>query len=122
MATAGPVPAGAGWAFEFKWDGVRAVTSVGGGRVHVISRNNNDVTRTYPELAALTGLLDDHAVVLDGEIVARPILTVTATMDHRYLDGAHAARLGRSVREYLENPAVFEQLSTRDTVEERAYE
>jgi hypothetical protein len=29
-------------------------------------------------------------------------------MDHRYLDGAHAARLGRSVRAYLEDPAAFE--------------
>jgi bifunctional non-homologous end joining protein LigD len=70
LATAGPVPAGPGWSFEFKWDGVRAVTSVGGGRVHVISRNNNDVTRTYPELGALVDLAGDHAVILDGEIVA----------------------------------------------------
>lgn len=70
LATAGPVPTGEGWGFEFKWDGVRAVTAVGGGQVHVISRNNNDVTRTYPELAALAPILADQAVVLDGEIVA----------------------------------------------------
>lgn len=69
LATAGPVPTGPGWAFEFKWDGVRAVTAVGAGRVHVISRNNNDVTRTYPELAALASMVGEHAVVLDGEIV-----------------------------------------------------
>jgi bifunctional non-homologous end joining protein LigD len=70
LATAGPVPTGSGWAFEFKWDGVRAVTAVGAGRVHVISRNNNDVTRTYPELAALAPMVGEHAAVLDGEIVA----------------------------------------------------
>jgi pyruvate dehydrogenase E2 component (dihydrolipoamide acetyltransferase) len=50
-------------------------------------------------------------VVAEGEIVARPILTITATMDHRYLDGAHAAKLGRSVREYLEDPGAFETVS-----------
>ena len=70
LAIAGPVPTGPGWGFEFKWDGVRAVTSVGADQVHVISRNNNDVTRSYPELGALTGLIADHAAVLDGEIVA----------------------------------------------------
>lgn len=71
LAVASPAPPrGEGWGFEFKWDGVRAVTAIGGGRIHVISRNNNDVTRTYPELAELIDLLGDRAVVLDGEIVA----------------------------------------------------
>jgi hypothetical protein len=73
-------------------------------------------------ILALVSEVADKAVVVDGEIVARPILTVTATMDHRYLDGAHAARLGRSVREYLENPAAFEQVSTRETVKEPAHD
>lgn len=40
----------------------------------------------------------------EWQIVARPILTITATMDHRYVDGFHASRLARSVREYLEDP------------------
>ncbi|MDQ3963369.1 MAG: hypothetical protein M3277_05595 [Actinomycetota bacterium] len=31
-------------------------------------------------------------------------------MDHRYLDGFHAARLAKSAREYLENPRKFEPL------------
>lgn len=70
LATAGAVPSGGGWAFEFKWDGVRAVTSVGASLVHVISRNSNDVTRTYPELADLAGMVGEHDAVLDGEIVA----------------------------------------------------
>ena len=57
---------------------------------------------------ALVGEIEPKPVVVDGEIVARPMLTVSATMDHRYLDGSHAARLGKSVRAYLENPAAFE--------------
>jgi len=60
-------------------------------------------------ILALVSEVTQRPVVLDGEIVARPILTLTATMDHRYLDGSHAARLGRSVRDYLEDPARFEE-------------
>jgi pyruvate/2-oxoglutarate dehydrogenase complex dihydrolipoamide acyltransferase (E2) component len=52
----------------------------------------------------LVGEVTPKPVVLDDEIVARPILTITATMDHRYVDGFHASRLARSVREYLEDP------------------
>jgi pyruvate/2-oxoglutarate dehydrogenase complex dihydrolipoamide acyltransferase (E2) component len=39
---------------------------------------------------------------------------MTATMDHRYLDGAHAAKLARSVRAYLEDPSHFELLRGRE--------
>jgi pyruvate dehydrogenase E2 component (dihydrolipoamide acetyltransferase) len=61
-------------------------------------------------ILALVSEITPKPVVVDGEIVARPILTMTATMDHRYLDGSHAARLARSVRAYLENPSTFEAL------------
>jgi bifunctional non-homologous end joining protein LigD len=50
LATAGPLPTGPGWAFEFKYDGVRALTHVDG-ELRVLSRNGNDITGTYPELA-----------------------------------------------------------------------
>ena len=33
LATAGKVPTGPGWAFEFKWDGVRAVVAAAGDQV-----------------------------------------------------------------------------------------
>ena len=47
--------------------------------------------------------------VAEGEqVVVRPVLIVSATMDHRYVDGAHAARLAKSVRAYLENPRAYE--------------
>src|SRR4051812_5893848 len=57
------------WGFELKWDGVRAVAYVEGDHVALISRNDRDMTRSYPELAALSGMLDTP-VILDGEIVA----------------------------------------------------
>ena len=69
LAAAGALPHGSGWAFEFKYDGVRAVSYTGDG-VRVMSRNHNDVTTTYPEAAELGRLLGGRSAVLDGEIVA----------------------------------------------------
>ncbi|WP_232234677.1 non-homologous end-joining DNA ligase [Actinoplanes sp. N902-109] len=70
LAAPGPLPGGAGWAFEFKYDGVRAISYVQPGSVRVLSRNNNDVSTHYPELGALSGLLGGRSAILDGEVVA----------------------------------------------------
>lgn len=67
LATAGPVPTASGWAFEIKFDGVRAVAYARPGGARLFSRNDRDVTSSYPEIAA-TGLGD--GVVVDGELVA----------------------------------------------------
>lgn len=56
-----------GW--EFKWDGVRAVSYISDGRVRLVSRNDLDMTLNYPELATL-GDRVPGPVILDGEIVA----------------------------------------------------
>jgi bifunctional non-homologous end joining protein LigD len=70
MATAGPAPTGPGWAWEWKWDGVRAIVAVApGAAVRAMSRNDRDITGSYPELLALTDLVD-QPVLLDGELVA----------------------------------------------------
>ena len=63
-------PPGDGWAWELKWDGIRAIGYVDGGRIRLVSRNGNDVTRRYPELRRLGEALGTRDVVLDGEIVA----------------------------------------------------
>lgn len=69
LATAGRPPAGSGWAFEFKWDGVRAILDVTGSGLTVVSRNGNDATASYPELAVVIERLAGRTAVLDGEIV-----------------------------------------------------
>lgn len=56
----------------------------------------------------LVGEVVERAVVVSGEVVVRPILTLTATIDHRYIDGFHAARLAKTVRRYLADPAAEE--------------
>ena len=58
------------WRLEAKWDGVRAIATVADGRTTLTSRNDKDMTGTYPEIAELSSLLQGHTAVLDGEIVA----------------------------------------------------
>src|ERR1700694_476724 len=58
------------WAFEVKWDGVRAIAYSEPGRIRFTSRRGNDITAAYPELRALNRMLGAHAAILDGEIIA----------------------------------------------------
>lgn len=55
------------WAFEPKWDGVRAICYWEDGALLVRSRAGRDVTATYPELRNLEF---DRQTILDGEIIA----------------------------------------------------
>jgi hypothetical protein len=55
-------------------------------------------------LYVLIGAVRDRAVVVDGVVVVRPMLTVTATIDHRYIDGFQAATLARVFRRVFEDP------------------
>ncbi|WP_035765263.1 ATP-dependent DNA ligase, partial [Arthrobacter sp. H20] len=58
------------WAFEMKWDGVRAIATVTPEGVQLTSRNGNDMTLLYPEISDLGGYVNGENSVLDGEIVA----------------------------------------------------
>ncbi len=58
------------WLFEIKWDGYRAVAFVDGGKVRLVSRNQNDMTRQFAELRDLPDFLRARTAILDGEIVA----------------------------------------------------
>jgi bifunctional non-homologous end joining protein LigD len=62
------LPRGPGWAFEFKWDGVRALLDSRNGEVRLYSRNGARVDAAYPELVSQGATLGD--ALLDGEIVA----------------------------------------------------
>jgi bifunctional non-homologous end joining protein LigD len=73
LAVPGELPAAAEdpqWRFEMKWDGVRAVSYVRDGEVRLLSRNDLDVSRSYPEIARPPAALATAAAVLDGELVA----------------------------------------------------
>jgi len=71
LAKPGGLPAeDARWAFEIKWDGVRAIAYSRPGELRLESRNLNDITDKYPEIGRIDRALGSHAAVLDGEIVA----------------------------------------------------
>ena len=64
----GTPPAGDAYLHELKWDGVRAVTAWDGDSVSMRSRNDNEMSATYPELARGAHQLE-AGVVVDGEVV-----------------------------------------------------
>ncbi|MEM7284946.1 MAG: non-homologous end-joining DNA ligase [Actinomycetota bacterium] len=68
-AVAGRLPVGDGWAYEIKWDGMRAIAALGDGGVRARSSRLNDITPRFPELQPLAETLAVDAV-LDGELVA----------------------------------------------------
>ncbi len=63
-------PDASAYGYEVKWDGVRALAYVEGGRARFESRKGGDITSRYPELRGLGAALGATPVVLDGEIVA----------------------------------------------------
>jgi bifunctional non-homologous end joining protein LigD len=71
LARTGPLPKDDDkWAYEIKWDGVRAIGYATGGRLRLASRNGRDITPRYPELRDLGRALAGREAVLDGEVVA----------------------------------------------------
>ena len=106
LATPGHLPEDSDpWAFEIKWDGVRAILFVEGGRVRAQSRNDLDVSVAFPELADIGDFLGMTTCVLDGEIVAlgedgRPSF---AKLQHRM----HVANQREARRRAATDPVTF---------------
>jgi bifunctional non-homologous end joining protein LigD len=59
-----------GWAFEIKWDGMRAIAFVNGDTIRLQSSRMADVTVSFPDLAGLPAALGVQNAILDGELVA----------------------------------------------------
>ena len=88
------IPRGREWAHEIKWDGMRILADVADSRLSLLSRNENDVTATFPELSTLTGpgLPDD--MLLDGEVVALDdgLPSFSALAERMHVSDARKAR------------------------------
>jgi pyruvate dehydrogenase E2 component (dihydrolipoamide acetyltransferase) len=56
----------------------------------------------------LVGAVQKVPVAIEDQVVVRPMLTLTATFDHRYVDGFHAAQFAEAVRSYCDAPSRFE--------------
>jgi bifunctional non-homologous end joining protein LigD len=102
LATPGELPADKDrWAYEFKWDGIRALVWSEGGRARALSRNGNDITAAFPELRQVGAAMGSHQVVLDGELVV--------------FDDANRPSFSRlSKRIHLASPRDVERASKRD--------
>ncbi|MEO8131564.1 MAG: DNA ligase D, partial [Bryobacteraceae bacterium] len=61
-------PTGAGWLYEIKWDGIRAICFLEEGKIRLVSRKGLMMDRQYPELSVLPHRLNATSAVLDGEI------------------------------------------------------
>jgi pyruvate/2-oxoglutarate dehydrogenase complex dihydrolipoamide acyltransferase (E2) component len=74
------------------------------------------ISRAYSPLASyyrvpvlvLVGAVTERPVAISGQVVVRPMLTLTATFDHRYADGFQAAKFAQAIQEYCHDPAAFE--------------
>jgi bifunctional non-homologous end joining protein LigD len=64
------LPTGDGWAYEIKWDGMRAVSFVEGDTLRLQSTRLADVTVSFPEVEPLAAALGVDTAILDGELVA----------------------------------------------------
>jgi pyruvate dehydrogenase E2 component (dihydrolipoamide acetyltransferase) len=60
-----------------------------------------------PQAAILAvGAAEPRAVVVGGELVVRPTMTMTLTCDHRAVDGAVASEFLGTVKAFLEEPGL----------------
>ena len=60
-----------------------------------------------PQAAILAvGAIEERAVARDGELLARPIMEMTLSCDHRTVDGATASEFLRTVKQFLEEPGL----------------
>src|SRR5918994_937509 len=109
LARTGPLPPEDGrWAYEVKWDGVRAIAFVQGGRLVLHARTGRDVSARYPELRPLAEALAGHQVVLDGEVVA--------------FDGARPSFQKLQSRMHLTSDAQIRRLAQQDPVHYIAFD
>ena len=58
------------WAYEIKWDGIRALGYADHGSWWMLSRRLEDVSARYPELEPIAEALGERSAILDGEVVA----------------------------------------------------
>ena len=84
-------------------DGTFTISNLGMYRVESFTAVLNP-----PQAAIIAvGATEERAVALDGEVVVRPTLTLSATFDHRAVDGAPAANFLQTVKELLEEPGLM---------------
>jgi len=97
------VPAGTEWVHEVKWDGMRILLDASADGVRMTSRNANDVTAAWPDVAQSPFGARD--LLLDGEVIA---LNERGVPDFRVLQHRMHVRNRREVARLVEKvPVTF---------------
>lgn len=62
---------------EYKYDGLRGQIHMDHGKVHIFSRNLENMTETYPDIVQLVidNFLELDSFIIDSEIVAYDVKT-----------------------------------------------
>lgn len=60
-------------------------------------------------IVMILGGVNKKPVVVNNEIVPRRILSLSATLDHRVVDGSHGGKLFRFIRQMIKNPELLDQ-------------
>jgi ATP-dependent DNA ligase len=63
------LPEGAGWQYEPKWDGFRAIASRMDDTIEILSKSGKSLARYFPELVTLLAATPASRFVIDGEII-----------------------------------------------------
>ncbi len=75
------------------------------------------VPYTHVPIFVAPGEVKDVPVVEDGKVVPGKIMNVSASFDHRFIDGYHAGVLSKTLRTMLEDPfASFDDLRELDPI------
>jgi len=64
----------------------------------------------------IMGKAEEKPIVRDGKIVIRTMMSFTATMDHRSMDGFHGGLMAYHMKKYLENPEILGELPVDDII------
>lgn len=67
-------------------------------------------------LYVLIGAVRDSVTVVDGEAAIRPLLTITATIDHRFIDGFQGGVLAQAVRKVFADPWSLDRQPSPPTI------
>ncbi len=112
LAVAGPMPAtDEGWAYEVKWDGLRAIAYIDGGRARALGSDDEDITALFPEMREAGERLGARPAVLDGEIIALgPDGLPSPGRLQRRLNRSSRAQITRHAREVPVTYVVFDVL------------
>lgn len=90
--------------FGVPWDGFGSVMVTNVGSFGLATGLAPLVPFSRCPLILLLGEIRERPVVRDGQIVARPILPIGVTLDHRVIDGYQASKLAARFVHIMENP------------------